>query len=288
MGKKVFWAVLFLSLAVIIGVFGALYIFRADVAVLSPKGIIAERQMHLMVNVFLIMLIVVVPVFAITGYVIWKFREGNEKQPYFPDWNHSHIAEAVWWGLPMVIIVVLSVMAWTSSQELDPFKPLESDQKPLTIEVVALQWKWLFIYPEQNIAVVNYFEIPVNRPVHFRITADAPMNSFWIPELGGQIYAMPGMESKLHLMAEVEGLYRGSSANLSGEGFSGMSFKVKGLDDKAFNDWVGSVKRASKYLDEISYEELAKPSKYVPVQYYQLGKKDLFDWVVRKPERRKS
>src|SRR5476649_775967 len=177
------------------------------IAVLSPKGQIADKERHLIILATLLMLIVVVPVYVMMFVIAWKYREGNTKARYTPDWDHSNGLEFLWWAIPMAIIAVLSVITFKSSHELDPFKALSSTKPPITIQVVALQWKWLFIYPNQNIASVNYFRMPANTPVDFEITADSPMNSFWIPQLGGQIYAMPGMSTELHLMADGVGKY---------------------------------------------------------------------------------
>lgn len=176
----------------------------------------------------------------------------------------------------------MGILVWKSSHELDPFKPLESNRKPVRVQVVALQWKWLFIYPEQNIATVNFLQFPEQTPINFEITADAPMNSFWIPELGGQIYAMPGMKTKLHLIANEEGNFRGSSANLSGRGFAGMTFIAKASSQLEFEDWVESIRESSNFLNLREYNRLAEPSENNPVASYVLQKKDLYDWIVKK------
>jgi cytochrome o ubiquinol oxidase subunit 2 len=179
-----------------------------------------------------------------------------------------------------VIIAILAVTTWKSSHELNPFKPLVTGKKPLSIQVVALTWKWLFIYPEQGIATVNFVQFPKNTPINFEITSDAPMNSFWIPQLGGQIYCMPAMRSKLHLIAEEAGDFMGVSANLSGKGFSGMKFTAKSCEESEFSQWVGSVSGSGKQLDMQGYRQLAMPSEYHPVEYYTLAQPDLFDRVL--------
>ena len=184
-----------------------LYIKSNNIAVLEPKGFIGVKEKDLIITSVLLMLIVVIPVFGMTIFFSWKYREGNPKAKHAPNWEHNAIAEYCWWGIPFIIITCLAVITWKSSYDLSPFKPLKSDQKPITIQAVALQWKWLFIYPEQEIATVNYIKFPVNTPIHFEITADAPMNSFWIPQLGGQIYAMPAMRSQLNLIADEKGIY---------------------------------------------------------------------------------
>jgi len=172
-------------------------------------------------------------------------------------------------------------MVWNSCHTLDPYKPLNKD-KSITIQVVALPWKWLFIYPEQQIATVNYIKIPIDKSVLFDITADAPMNSFWIPELGGQIFAMPGMKTKLHLVANQIGNYFGTSANLSGKGFSGMTFSVQAVTGDEFDEWTSVAKRSQDHLTLDVYKKLALPSENCKEALFVLQKKELYDWIVMK------
>ena len=193
-------------------------------ALLAPKGFVADEELVLMKNVVLLMLIVAVPVLSLLFFFAWWYRAENTRAVYMPQWEHGPMSELVWWAIPIEIVLVLGAITWTSTHALDPYKALTVGGNPLTIQVVALEWKWLFIYPEQNIATVNVVYIPVNRPIEFQITADAPMNSFWIPELGGQIYAMTGMSTELNLIANQTGTFTGRSANYSGEGFARMSF----------------------------------------------------------------
>lgn len=281
MNKKYLFSLYAFILAVAASL-GLVFLFRDQIALLNPKGLIAEKQSHLMLISTLLMLIVVIPVFLLTIFISIKYRAGNKKAAYTPDWDHSYLAESVWWGFPCVIIAILSFIAWKSSHELDPYKPLESDKKPLTIQVVALQWKWLFLYPEQKIATLNFIQFPKDTPINFEITADAPMNSFWIPELGGQIYAMPGMKTKLHLIADTVGEFRGSSANLSGVGFSSMVFTAKASTEEDFESWLKNIEAGST-LDVSEYNELAKPSVNMPKSFYKLNNDDLFNWIVMKP-----
>ncbi|HEX7259876.1 MAG TPA: ubiquinol oxidase subunit II [Candidatus Saccharimonadia bacterium] len=266
------------------GLVGGLVLFLAahPVAVLDPRGLIASEQRNLIVVTTLLMLLIVVPVFGMTFGIAWKYRAGNTKARYTPDWDHSRVAETLWWGIPSVIIVILAVITWKSSHDLDPFKPLISPNKPVTIQVVALPWKWLFIYPDQNIATVNYVQFPENTPIHFVITADAPMNSFWIPQLGGQIYAMPGMSTQLHLMASEVGSYAGSSANLSGAGFANMRFEAKATTQVAFDDWVAATKKSPLHLGATDYNQLAQPSKRDDVAYYGIASNELYDSIIMK------
>ena len=172
------------------------------------------------------------------------------------------------------------MITWDSSHALDPYRPLSSNVKPLTIQVVALDWKWLFIYPKQDIATVNYVQFPANTPITFDVTSDAPMNSFWIPQLGGQIYAMPGMATELHLEASQNGSFDGSSANISGKGFSGMTFTAKATSSADFNAWVKTVQQAPQNLDAAAYVALAKPSENVPRAYYANADLTLYNQII--------
>lgn len=260
------------------------YLHRTNIPVLEPRGTIGERERNLMVFTFLLGLCVIIPVFIMTTVIALKYREGNTKRKakYMPDWDRHRAAEVAWWGIPIIIISILSVVTWVSTYALNPFKPLTSSTKPLTIEVVSLDWKWLFIYPQQNIASVNFFQIPVNTPVDFEITSDSVMNSFWIPQLGGQIYSMPGMSTELHLMATSAGNYHGSSANISGSGFAGMTFVAKAGSRADFNNWVQSVKRSPNQLTQAAYTKLAKPSKNNSVAYYSSAANNLYNTIIMK------
>lgn len=251
-----------------------------ELAVLHPAGIIGHKERNLMIFASLLSLIVVIPVFSLTFWIAWKYRASNTKARYRPDWDGSRMLETIWWVVPLALILVLSVVTWKSSHDLDPFKPLNSTVKPLSVQVVALDWKWLFIYPEQHIASVNYLQFPVGTPLNFQVTADAPMNSFWIPKLGGQIYAMAGMSTELHLMADTVGSYPGSSANISGRGFAGMAFTARASSDADFRSWVNDVKRSPNTLSESTYRSLAQPSENNRPAYYTADDHNLYDKVV--------
>ncbi len=271
-------------LLLVLGVLGALTIWLAqsDIAIFNPAGQVAEKQRNLIIFGSALSLLIVLPVFAMTFYIAWKYRAGNKKAEYKPDWDHSRLAESIWWLVPLALIIVLSVVTYKSSHDLDPFKPLASDTKPLNIQVVAMEWKWLFIYPEQNMATVNFVQFPENTPVTFTITSDAPMNSFWIPRLGGQIYAMSGMSTKLHLEASEQGTFSGVSANLSGAGFAGMQFTAKASSQADFDAWVQEAKRTPHPLNVDSYNELATPSTYNRPTYYSSAESDLYDTILMK------
>ena len=233
-------------------------------AIFHPAGPVAQQEWDLILMSFMLMLVVIIPVFILTAGIAWRYREGNTKASYRPDWDHSRLAESVWWGFPLTLITILSVITWNSTHHLDPFRPLASTTAPLTIQVVALEWKWLFIYPEQNIATVNTVHFPEDTPVRFEITADAPMNSFWIPSLGGQIYAMAGMSTQLQLLSDKPGSYRGSSANLSGRGFAGMHFQAIAEREYDFKQWVNQTKLSPQRLSQVSYDKLAVPTQNNP------------------------
>lgn len=279
--RKKYKIVFFLTISSIAILLSIAYFRGINIAVLEPKGMIALKERDLFIAITLIMLIVVIPVFILTGIISWKYREGNQAK-YTPNWDKHLLSECIWWGLPCLIVFAMAILVWKSSHELDPFKPIESKKEPIRIQVVALQWKWLFIYPEQKIATVNFLQFPEQTPINFEITADSPMNSFWIPELGGQIYAMPGMKTKLHLIANEVGSFRGSSANLSGKGFSGMRFVAKASSKDDFYHWVATVRDSSNPLNLSEYNRLSEPSENNPAAFYTVQKEGLYDWIVMK------
>jgi cytochrome o ubiquinol oxidase subunit II len=260
----------------------SVYKFREYLALIFPAGSIALKERNLLFILQAVMLFVIIPVYALTFIFSWFYREHNPKGKYDPDLIDNRLAEYIWWGIPFVLTAFICVLTWIKTHELDPFKPLESDKKPKTIQVVALQWKWLFIYPEEQIATVNFLQLPVNVPINFEITADAPMNSFWIPHLGGQIYAMPCMKTKLHLIADKTGDFRGCSANLSGEGFAGMYFTTRASSEEEYVQWVESARLTPSLLNEEEYERLAAPSQNNPVASYQLIDEGLFEKILMK------
>lgn len=256
--------------------------FHGDIALLWAKGRIAIEQRNLLFIIQAIMLLVVIPVYILTFIFSWVYRAYNKYAKYTPDWDDNRLAEYIWWGVPCILTIIIGILTWIGTYELDPYKPIVSDKKPVRIQVVALQWKWLFIYPEEKIATVNYLQFPENTPINFEITADAPMNSFWIPQLGGQIYAMPGMRTKLHLIADEAGDYRGASANLSGEGFAGMYFTAKATSEEEYQQWLQASKQSPKSLSIPEYKQLAAPSSDNPVAIYLLQADNLFDQIIMK------
>lgn len=259
-----------------------LYLFGESIPIIFPTGWVAFKERGLLFFIQALMLIVMIPVFIFTFIFSWHYRADNRKAVYDPDLTDHKIAEIIWWGLPLILVTIISIATWYKTHELDPYRPLVSDKKPLTVQVVALQWKWLFIYPEEKVAVINYLAIPEKTPIHFLITSDAPMNSFWIPDLGGQIYAMPGMQTQLHLIANEAGEFRGSSANISGEGFAGMHFITKASNEEDFLAWVNEARNQPASLDYNLYKQLAEPSKNNPISLYRLEDDQLFKQIIKK------
>ncbi len=260
-----------------------------NTVLLHPSGAVAAQQGHLIVVSTLLMLLIVVPVIALTLLFAWRYRQSNTAADYAPDWDHSTQLELVIWAAPLLIIIALGALTWITSHTLDPYRALRriddgravpAGIEPLTVEVVALDWKWLFIYPEQGIAVVNEVAAPVDVPIHFKITAASVMNSFFVPALAGQIYAMPGMQTQLNAVINRQGDYEGFSANYSGAGFSGMRFRFRGLSAGGFDQWVRDAKAAGTKLSDEGYLELAKPSEREPVRRYSLVATGLYEAIL--------
>ena len=260
----------------IVPLLGTLLLGGCNMTLLNPTGQVGLEQRNLIITATLLMLLVVIPVIVMTFLFAWKYRASNTNATYTPKWNHSTKIEIAVWTVPILIIIALGYVTYVSTHELDPYRPLESDVKPITIEVVSLDWKWVFIYPEQGIATVNKIVFPKNTPVNFKVTSDSVMNSFFIPGLGGQIYAMAGMQTKLHLIANRDAEMEGISANYSGAGFTGMKFKAISTSQENFDAWVSEVKKAPKQLESAEYEALTKPSQNNPVELYSSVTPNLF------------
>lgn len=258
---------------------------------MNASGDVARQQGHLVVVSTMLMLLIIVPVIALTIWFAWRYRASNTEAKYEPDWDHSTGLELVIWGAPLLIIIALGLVTWISTHLLDPYRPLQrldadrkiaADVKPLNVEVVALDWKWLFIYPDQGIATVNELVAPVDVPINFKITASTVMNSLYIPALAGQIYAMPGMETSLHAVINQPGDYAGFSANYSGAGFSGMHFVFHGVNNEAFSKWVDTTKAGGGDLQRADYLQLVKPSVNEPVHRYGTVASDLYYAIVNR------
>ncbi|WP_233868485.1 ubiquinol oxidase subunit II [Paraburkholderia adhaesiva] len=253
-----------------------------NMEILDPKGSIGVAEKQLIATSTFVMLIVVVPVILLTLWFAYRYRASNRNATYAPKWAHSTAIEIVVWTIPALIILFLGILTWRSTHELDPYKPLESNVKPINVEVVALDWKWLFIYPDLGIASVNQLAVPVGTPVNFRITSDSVMNSFFIPQLGTQVYAMAGMQTRLHLIADEAGTYQGLSANFSGKGFSDMKFNTLATNQQDFDAWVKKVKASSTQLSMDQYSTVAQPSEKAPVQYFSTVDPKLFTNIIAK------
>lgn len=260
----------------------ALMLGGCQLDVLDPMGSIGQQEKSLIILSTWLMLIVVVPVITLTLVFAWRYRATNTNATYTPDWAHSRPVETVVWAVPIAIIAVLAVITWKTTHDLDPYRPLTSDRKPVVIDVVALDWKWMFIYPAQGIATVNEIAFPVNTPVEFHITSDSVMNSFFIPRLGSQIFAMAGMETALHLIADHPGKYFGESAHFSGAGFSDMHFNAIATTDAGFEAWVDKVRHSGRSLDDADYSSIAAPSEKVPPTYFATVQHGLFDQIIAK------
>lgn len=262
--------------------------------VLNPAGDIAAQQGHMVIQATLLMLIIIVPVIALTLWFAWKYRQNNTantEADYDPDWHHSTTLELVIWTVPLLIVIALGALTWIGTHKLDPYrpldrisasKPLDAQSTPMEVQVVAMDWKWLFFYPELGIATVNELAAPVDRPIMFKLTATSTMNAFYVPDLAGMIYAMPGMQTELNAVINQPGVYKGMSSHYSGAGFSGMTFKFHGLSESDFAQWVAKTKSEGKPLTRQAYMDLAKPSERDPVQRFASVEEGLYDKVLNR------
>jgi cytochrome o ubiquinol oxidase subunit 2 len=259
---------------------GAAMLGGCSEGVLDPKGPIAAAERQILFNSLAIMLAIVVPTIVSTLGVAWWFRSSNARARYTPDFAYSGRLEILVWSIPAMTVLLVGGVAWVGAHDLDPRKPLASDVKPVRVQVVSLDWKWLFVYPDQGIASVNRLTIPVGTPISFQLTSSNVMNSFFVPQLGGQIYTMAGMVSRLHLQADHPGTYRGLSAQYSGDGFSDMRFAVEAVSAETFAQWANAARNSGPVLDAETYADLAKPSKAVTPFTYRAVTSDLFSEVV--------
>lgn len=254
-----------------------------DIALLNPKGLIAQKQFNLMIFSVAVILVVLIPTLIILYSFAWKYRERNDKATYDSRDHNSKLLVFSMWSIPTIIMLMLAFVMWPATHDLHPRKSIAADAKPITIQVIAMRWKWLFIYPEQNIATVNFIQIPTDTPIKFELSADeTPMSSFWIPHLGGQLYAMTGHVNQINLMANEPGEYPGSSAEINGAGFAGMKFVVRAGSSQEFEHWVQSVKTSPEYLDNDEYSKLLEPSENHPAMYYSNTVPDLYYNLIMK------
>ncbi len=264
----------------LVGLF-AFLVQGKQIDVLQPAGDVAAQQYSLLMFALFLSSLVVVPVFTLLVFFSIRYRAGNKKATYKPEWGENKWLEGLWWGIPILIIGILGVITYQTSHSLDPYKPLVGG-KALEVQVVALRWKWLFIYPDQRIATLNQLPIPVDKPVHFTMTSDAPMNAFWIPSLGSQVYAMSGMASQLNLNATKTGEYTGYTTNINGEGYAKMTFKTKVMGQAEFERWADSAAKSQDSLTMETYHTLAEPASDQTERTYRLANKKLFEYITEK------
>ncbi len=273
---------IFFPIIVLLALFLFLVIYsRERLVLLFPAGTIARQQGSLIVTVVLLALSIIVPVVIALFVVALKYRSGKKDREHSDAYKKIKGIELFWWIAPSAIILIIAVITWNKTHALDPYNSLESNDAPVRVQVVALQWKWLFLYPEYNVASVNYLQLPENTPVNFELTSDGPMNSFWIPALSGQIYAMSGMSTKLHVEANRQGEFDGLAAEINGRGFSGMKFVAHVGTRGDFEKWLGAIK-SERVLDMYEYEKLASPSENTPVTLYGSYDKDLYNKIMKK------
>lgn len=267
-----------ISLALLGALLAIYFVLKSENALVThPKGIIASGELKLILTIILLMLVIIVPTFFFLFFTVWKQHKKKNQEKVELESSDEGSKEVILWIIPSVIVALMIAVTWKATHELDPFKPLESDVKPLTIQVVALDWKWLFLYPEQKIASVNYVQFPERTPIRFELAADgSPMNSFWIPQLSGQIYAMSGMMTLLHMMADGPGVYTGRAAEINGDGFADMTFIVESTAQSDFDQWVANVKQSPLQLTDTVYNELLKPSINDPIALYSYIENDMF------------
>jgi cytochrome o ubiquinol oxidase subunit 2 len=247
--------------------------------VLDPQGPVGAAQRIILLDATVIMLAIVVPTIIATIAFAWWFRSSNTRATYMPEWSYSGAIELVVWSIPILVIMFLSGIIWIGSNQLDPFRPLDSDAPPFEIQGVSLDWKWLFIYPEQSVAAVNELVVPANRPLHFSLTSASVLNVFFVPQLGSMIYTMNGMTTQLNLKADREGDFYGRSAHFSGDGFPDMEFTLHAVSEHDFNDWLARTKSTGPTLDQNSYAVLSLPSMAAAPMTYRNVSAGLFESI---------
>jgi cytochrome o ubiquinol oxidase subunit II len=278
MKKRYFLGFALLSLGAVICLGGC-----STILIFDPKGPIGDSIRFVIIAASVLMAIVVVPVFFMNFWFARKYRAANTRAKYMPKWHYSAAIDLTMWGVPIAIVVVLAILAWTRTHSLDPYKPIPSLNQPVNIEVVALDWKWLFIYPDENIAIVNEMTFPVKTPVSFKLTSETVMTSFFIPQLGSQIYAMAGMRTQLHLLADHPGSYDGHNQQFSGRYYSQMYFKAHAVTPAEYQAWVQKVRQSGEKLDLERYAKLInRNSGYQPPLYFAAVKPGLFQYILDK------
>jgi cytochrome o ubiquinol oxidase subunit 2 len=262
-----------------------------NLVLLNPDGYVARQQSDIMIGTTIIIALIIVPVMVAIAIIAWRYRASNTRAKYDDKWDHSPQLELLVWAAPLLVIIAVGAVSWTGTHQLDPYRPLDkvadnkpvpANTKPLEVDVVSLQWKWLFFYPAYGIATVNELAAPVNVPIHFKLTSDTMMDSFFVPTLAGQVYTMPGMQTVLHGVINKPGEYKGFSANYSGAGFTDMRFTFHGMDQKDFTSWVEKVRAKGQTLDRASYDKLKQPTRAEPVHYYAHFSPDLYERILNR------
>jgi cytochrome o ubiquinol oxidase subunit 2 len=248
---------------------------------LDPAGPVSTATRDLLFDAVGLMLIVLVPVFVLTAIVVWRYRTSNTGAAYAPDWGSSRTIEIGIWFVPLVIVIALGMMVWSRTHRFDPYRPIAATQPPLTVQAVALDWQWLFIYPQENVAAVNRLVFPAGRPLTIEITSDTVMNSLSIPALGGQIYAMAGMETKLNLLADRPGNFMGRNTMFSGDGFAAQQFSAEAVDAAGFDAFLAGARVSGEMLDPSSFKALARPTIAGPVRLFSGVERDLFHSIIQ-------
>ncbi len=278
------WVIL-IVIVLLVGLFLLIrrFLYGHNIVLFNPQGHIAREQYSLMIYTITVLFAIVIPTVLLAYFIAWNYRETNAKATYAKTVHGGKLLVLTMWAVPTIIMLILASAMIPATHNLAPQKSIAAEVKPLTIQVVAMRWKWLFIYPEQNIATVNFVQFPVNTPVRFELTADeAPMSSFWIPNLGGQLYAMTGHSNTLNLMADISGDFPGSSAEINGAGFAGMKFTARASSAANFELWVQEVKQSPEVLDTLAYEKLLLPSKNNSVAHYSASDINIYEQVFSK------
>ncbi len=247
--------------------------------ILDPVGPVGSAEKTILINSTAIMLAIIIPTMIATVAVAFWFRRGNSKATYRPDWEYSGAVELVVWSIPALTILLLGGIAWIGSHQLDPAKPLASSRPPLNVEVVSMDWKWLFIYPDQRVATVNQLVVPAGTPISFRLTSATVWNAFFVPQMGSMIYTMPRMTTRLNLQADRQGVFPGRSAHFSGDGFPGMEFNVQSVTSEQFAAWVERAKASGSVLDGTTYAQLSQPTSYVKPMTFSNVTPGMFDAI---------
>ena len=254
----------------------------SELVLLDPKGPIGETERFVILFAFGLMLLVVIPVIIMAFWFPWRYRAGNKRSDYAPKWSYSGKIELVVWLVPAIIITILSILIWNTTHQLDPYKPIMSAAAPVKVQAVSLDWQWLFIYPDENIAVVNELVFPAQVPLNLQLTSETVMTSFFIPQLGSQIYAMAGMQTKLHLLANEAGTYAGHNQQFSGEGYASMRFKAIAATPEQYTAWLEESRKAAQKLDMARYEKLIEPTTAGSITYFSSVEPGLFDAIIRR------